>query len=102
MPAIRIPFYQLHKNITMETIEIENLKCNGCASTIKNKLMGMEGVANVIVNKETETVIVEGTANRKDLVTMLSSIGYPEKGNNSVSKKMMSYISCATGKFSEN
>lgn len=86
----------------METIEIENLKCNGCASTIKNKLMGIEGVVNVMVNKETETVIVEGTANRAELVDILSSIGYPEKGKNTLSKKMMSYISCASGKFSEN
>lgn len=86
----------------METIEVENLKCNGCANTIKNKLMSIDGVTNVEVNKETETVVVEGTANRKDLVAMLSSIGYPEKGNNSVGKKMMSYISCATGKISGN
>lgn len=102
MATIRIPFYQLNQSITMETIEIENLKCKGCANTIKNKLMRIEGVKDVIVNKETETVTVEGSAKRAELVAILSSIGYPEKGKNSAGKKMMSYMSCATGKFSEN
>lgn len=100
MATIRIPFFQVnHKSIKMENIEIENLKCSGCVSTIKTKLMNVYGVTEVIVNKDTETVIVEGTANRSEIVDVLSAIGYPEKGNNSVSKKMMSYISCATGKF---
>lgn len=103
MATIRIPFYQLHnRSTTMETIEIENLKCSGCANTIKNKLMSINGVVDVIVNQETETVIVEGTAHRTELIELLSAIGYPEIGNNSVGKKMMSYISCASGKFSEN
>jgi copper chaperone len=38
------------------TLEIQNLKCGGCAHTIISKLNGLKGIQNVSVNIETNTV----------------------------------------------
>lgn len=82
-------------------IEIENLKCNGCANTIKKTLSKMNGIKNVKVNFEPESVEVEfdeSLTKREDFVQQLSKLGYPEKGNNTLIKNVKSYISCAIGR----
>ncbi len=86
----------------MHKIEIENLKCNGCASTIKKGLSSIEGVSNVTVDVENKTVeletISESTLN--DVKQKLSKMGYPEKGTgNTTIQKAKSYVSCAIGKI---
>ncbi|WP_010520751.1 heavy-metal-associated domain-containing protein [Aquimarina agarivorans] len=42
-------------------IEIQNLKCGGCETTILNKLLGVEGVETVSINVPTNRVIIEYT-----------------------------------------
>jgi copper chaperone CopZ len=85
----------------INTIEIENLKCGGCASSIKKKLMNIRGVLAVEVNRENETVTIEGSVHRDELTKALSEMGYPEKGENTIGKKLISYVSCVSGKFSD-
>lgn len=82
-------------------IEAENIKCNGCANSIKNALLKIEGVESVSVDKDSEAITIEGTADKNILVQTLSKLGYPEKGNNDLLKKAKSYVSCAIGKMSE-
>jgi len=81
-------------------IEVENIKCGGCMNSIKNALTKIEGVSEVSIDKETETIEVESTTEREKLVKIVSDIGYPEKGNNTLLKKAKSYVSCAVGKMS--
>ncbi len=81
-------------------IEVENIKCGGCMNSIKNALTKIEGVSEVSIDKETETIEVESTTEREKLVKILSDLGYPEKGNNTLLKKAKSYVSCAVGKMS--
>lgn len=84
-------------------IEIVNLKCGGCANSIKKGLHSIEGVTEVEVELETSNVTVEVTnqAVLEEVKKKLSSMGYPEVGDaNTVLHKAKSFVSCATGKMS--
>ncbi len=83
----------------MFRIEVENIKCLGCANSIREALMRINKVDTVDVNIEKGFVIITGDANRDSIITRLTQLGYPEKGNNSLSCKAKSYMSCALGKL---
>jgi len=88
------------------TVEILNLKCNGCANSIKKGIASIEGVKEVSVDLETSKVTVD-TSEEAILINVkekLSKMGYPEVGDtNSVLHKAKSFVSCATGRMtSEN
>ena len=86
-------------------IEIENLKCRGCASTITKGLNKFDGVENVDVDVEKSTVAIsfqgEGT-NIDRYKKKLAHLGYPEKGNNTTISVAKSYVSCAIGRISKS
>lgn len=85
----------------METIfEVENIKCGGCMNSIKTALMKLENVEEVTIDKEIDTIFVKGNTDRETIVFKLNELGYPEKGNNSFTKKAKSYVNCAIGKMS--
>ncbi|MFY0630196.1 MAG: heavy-metal-associated domain-containing protein [Flavobacteriaceae bacterium] len=82
-------------------IYIENLKCGGCAATIKKGIIGIRSVENVEIDVETSEVKV---AHTQDVVTSikdkLSKLGYPETGDkNTVLHKAKSFVSCAVGRL---
>lgn len=83
-----------------QKIQIENLKCGGCAATIVKGLLAIKGVEEVNVNVEDS--IVSFSANDEKLVEVkdkLSKLGYPEVGDkNTVLHKAKSYVSCAVGR----
>lgn len=78
---------------------VENIKCEGCESTIKKALKKIPGVKQVVVNIEQATVTVKGNANSSAVISKLYSLGYPQKNLNSVLLKAKSYFSCAVGKL---
>ena len=87
------------------TIEIENLKCHGCANTISKGISAMKGVSNVVVDHETSSVTIEfdGSSDRMDeFADKLKSLGYPKAGENSTGRKIKSYVSCAIGSIDSN
>ena len=85
---------------TTETFFVENIKCGGCANTIKGTLEKVLGIQAVEVYIEQNKVCVMGIGvNRANLKEKLSSLGYPEKGNNSLLKQAKSIISCGIGKI---
>ena len=87
----------------METkIYIENLKCGGCAATIKKGILSVDGVSDITVNVDESLVEVSTENDVVDAVKeKLSKMGYPEVGDkNTVLHKAKSYVSCATGKMS--
>ena len=88
----------------MTSIEILNLKCGGCANSIKKGLEQIDGVGAVSVDLETSNVQVESTdeAVLETVKSKLSSMGYPEVGDaNTVIHKAKSFVSCATGRMSK-
>ena len=84
-----------------QQFEVENIKCGGCMNSIKTALLKLEGVTEVIIDKEIDTVTITGTVNREDVVNKLNDLGYPEKGNNTLIRKAKSYVNCAIGRMSE-
>jgi copper chaperone len=81
-------------------IQVENLKCGGCVSSVKKALATIAGVREVSVDLETGMIEVVGHADRSQLVEKLAGLGYPEVGNNNLLSKTKSYVSCAIGKMS--
>lgn len=65
--------------MTTEKIIIANLKCSGCATTIKKELEKSEGVNDVIVDPETDSVDLSYENIERDVIIQkLHSLGYPE------------------------
>ena len=85
-------------------ITVENLKCNGCASTIQKGLLKLKEVENVEIDVETSTVEISYEGNQDSIIeykSKLAALGYPEAGSkNSTLSKAKSYVSCAIGKVS--
>lgn len=87
-------------------IIVENLKCNGCATTIKKDLAQMNGISSVVVDIETARIDVgfDETLPLAAIKQKLTSLGYPEvntvRGISKVAANAKSYVSCAAGKFS--
>ena len=86
------------------TYQVENVKCGGCASTLKSKLR--ETFGKVEVNLETmprEITLELEEEHLQELRTALRGLGYPmsdEKLNlfETGSTKAKSFVSCAVGK----
>jgi len=87
-----------------EKIIIANLKCGGCANTIKNKLLSIQGISDVLVNNDEDTVTVQhsGLVRREEITKTLFDIGYPEAtAENGLLQQLKSYTSCLVGRFSK-
>ncbi len=86
------------------TLEIQNLKCHGCANTISTRINNIEGIDEIIVNNDDNTVAFTHLSNQQleDAKTLLSKLGYPIVGdNNPITKKAKSFVSCAVGRMNK-
>jgi|TARA_B110001469_G_scaffold113683_1_gene117201 copper chaperone len=98
-------FNPLNSETMTTTLEIQNLKCGGCAHTIITKLNALEGIQNVSVDTETNTVSYENefTNAVESATKLLSKLGYPVNGDaNSIGKKAKSFVSCAVGRMGKS
>ena len=87
------------------TLEIQNLKCGGCAHTIISKLNNLEGIQNVSVETNSNTVSFENelASEVESATKLLSKLGYPVSGDvNSIGKKAKSFVSCAVGRMAKS
>ncbi|WP_299521411.1 heavy-metal-associated domain-containing protein [Winogradskyella sp.] len=86
------------------TLQIQNLKCGGCANTIITQLSKLTGVSEVTVNNNTDEVSLNYNS-EKELETIkkkLSDLGYPMVGEaNPLPKKAKSFVSCAIGRMTK-
>ncbi|SEB98571.1 Copper chaperone CopZ [Tenacibaculum sp. MAR_2009_124] len=87
----------------IQKIYIENLKCGGCANTIKKGISSIEEVTNIEINVDESLVAFESPdSSLTKIKEKLSKLGYPEVGDkNTVLHKAKSFVSCATGKMSK-
>ena len=93
-------------------IQVENIKCGGCANSIRQKLTALTGVAAVEVEVENGVVqleLDEAVGSDAILATVkekLASMGYPESGSveglKSAGAKAKSFVSCAVGRMSDS
>jgi len=87
------------------TVEIQNLKCSGCESTIAKKLHTLKGVRDISVNTNDCTVSFSyDTDDGVETVQKeLTRLGYPlVDDENNLSKKARSYVSCAIGRIQKS
>lgn len=84
-----------------QEIFVENIKCGGCMTSIKNALEKIKGIIKVDINKDEEKISLTGDQYQlNEVLDSLNSMGYPQKGENSLFKQAKSYVSCAVGKMS--
>jgi copper chaperone len=90
-------------------IKVENIRCGGCANSIRKKLSEDTRIDSIEVDIEQQTVIIRTenddlSAVKADAVQKLLHLGYPEKGSveglQALKGKAKSVISCAIGKVS--
>jgi copper chaperone len=85
-------------------IAVENIKCDGCASSIRSKLTEQELAKSVDVDVEQGEIHVEGNPEWRDQVVIaLARMGYPEVGSveglKAAAAKAKSFVSCAIGRI---
>lgn len=87
-----------------QEIVVQNLKCGGCAATIKKGLSEMEGVKEVHVEVENSTVTLDADEDKTtEIHEKLSKMGYPASDDpNSILKQAKSFMSCAVGRMSDD
>ena len=90
-----------------KSYEVLNIKCGGCAGTVKSKLK--ERFPDIEVSLESEPRVVSATvtsdAEEVYLLETLKSLGYPSVNENvggfeGALLKGKSFVSCAIGKMS--
>lgn len=84
-------------------IQVENIKCGGCAASIQKNLQADDRVSSVDVDIEQGIVKIEASDNaRQDFSAALLKMGYPESGTAegiaAARAKAKSFVSCAIGK----
>ncbi len=87
-----------------QIIEVDNIKCGGCASTIKKKLTEAHALESVEVDIEQGAVTLTAASIDMEAVeATLRGIGYPRKGTaegiDNVKAKAVSFVSCAIGRM---
>ena len=89
------------------TIEVENIKCGGCANSIRKQLLKDEAVTGVSVDVDEQTITVEAPSEMLiSLIEKLHDMGYPERGTahgfDAAKTKAKSFVSCAIGRMSDD
>jgi copper chaperone len=87
------------------SIEVENIKCGGCAGTITKRLNELDTVSDCQVDVEAGIVSISGDESARETVAqLLLKLGYPESGTaaglKAAKAKAKSFVSCAVGKMS--
>jgi copper chaperone len=88
------------------TIQVENIKCGGCASTIKTRLSELASVDACEVDIENGIVSINGDEqHRQSVADKLLALGYPETGTaeglKAAKAKAKSFVSCAVGRMNQ-
>ncbi len=81
-------------------LEVENIKCGGCAHSIRTALEELVKAKNVLIDIEREVIKFDADENVEVdvVIKKLDTMGYPLKGANNLVKTVKSYVSCMVGK----
>ena len=89
----------------MKRFEIQNVKCGGCANTLKAKLEPIFGKIDIDLSVEPRVIsILNNKVDEEKLRNKLIKLGYPmidERLNiaQNIATKTKSFVSCAIGKL---
>ncbi len=86
------------------SVQVDNIKCGGCANTIRKKMTDIEGVTAAEVDIDNGVVTIDGDESvRPTVVETLLKAGYPESGSaegmSALKAKASSFVSCAVGRL---
>jgi len=85
------------------TIEVQNLKCGGCAATIHKGLAAIDGISAIVIDVEKNSIDLklDHIDRQEAILKTLTKMGYPPAGaNNTFGNKAKSYVSCMIGRVS--
>ncbi|HYX63525.1 MAG TPA: heavy-metal-associated domain-containing protein [Burkholderiales bacterium] len=87
-------------------LDVENVKCRGCARSIEKALTADSRITRVTVTPEHDLVLIEASEDvRAEAAAALARIGYPEKGSvegmKAAAAAAKSFVSCAIGRLSD-
>lgn len=84
-----------------EKFVVANIKCGGCANTIKNNLEKLVPASTTVVDFEAGVVEVTAATyiNRQVVLKKLAALGYPEADQNNVLHQVKSMASCLVGRL---
>ena len=88
-----------------QTFEVLNVKCGGCAGTLKKSLLENFGVVEVNLEVEPRQITLDVQDNQiESLRKKLISLGYPMSDENldtiqKITTTAKSFVSCAVGKM---
>lgn len=57
--------------------KVENMKCNGCVTTVKDALDKLPGSNNVSVDLESAIAEIDGNVDSGEVENVLTALGYP-------------------------
>lgn len=85
-------------------IDVENIKCGGCANSIRKGLSEDARIARVEVDIEGGRITIDGEEEaREEIALKLAHMGYPEVGSvegmKAAAAKAKSFVSCAIGRI---
>lgn len=90
-------------------IIVDNLKCGGCAATIKREIKKLAGITDVKVIPENSEVDItyEPNADLNSVKQRLNELGYPMTGTDQdglekITTNLKSYVSCAIGRLTKD
>lgn len=89
-------------------IIVDNLKCGGCAHTIRKNLKAIDGVTSVLVLPEADEIDVtySGEPTLGKIKQRLYELGYPERGAaagmDKITTSLKSFVSCAAGRWGKS
>ncbi|PWI31590.1 heavy metal transporter [Flavobacteriaceae bacterium LYZ1037] len=84
------------------SVIVQNLKCGGCANSIKTKLLEIKNISDIKVDIEESKISFDFIDENNALLVKekLKNIGYPSvEEENSMLSKTKSFINCAAGKL---
>jgi len=59
------------------TLNVSNMKCSGCTSSVEQALLAVEGVESASVSLDDNTAIVTGSVTSDALVKASTDAGFP-------------------------
>jgi len=87
-----------------QTLQVENVKCGGCASTLSSKLEAQFGEIEVNLEVHPREITLEIDEDKEEALKLaLRGLGYPLSTDElglieTASTKAKSFVSCAVGK----
>ena len=85
-------------------LQVENVKCGGCARSIEKALLADGRISRVSVEPAQGLVVIDSDDDvRAHALAVLAKLGYPEKGSveglKAAAAAAKSFVSCAVGRM---